>query len=243
MNLAMTKPNLHLAKKPGLILALILVLVAIAGWSSFSYYRTKRELAKLSTLEGQQQLAQQEIDTVLTALKKRMILPETEQPTLATVTDVEALKKDQPFFEKAQNGDKVIVYVGDKKAIIYRPSDDLIVNVGFIAVNDDNSQIAGVTDQQLLLTVEVRNGTQTSGLAQKVADGLKGEFSIQRVGDAQKKDYTKTIIVDIGRSSDRGAINALAQALNAEIVNTLPDGENPTQALTLVIVGEDKAAE
>lgn len=171
-----------------------------------------------------------------------MILPDKEKPTLATVTDVEALKKDQPFFEKAQNGDKVLVYVGDKKAIIYRPAEDLIVNVGFIAVNGDNSQLSGTT-QQSQLTIEVRNGTQTSGLGQKVADLLKSSYTVQKIGDAKKKDYSKTLVVDLGKTEDKEEINKLVQALNAEIVTIMPEGESSSQSDLIVLIGSDKSSQ
>ncbi len=238
----MFRPKIQLTKKSGFVLLIIVILIGVAGWSSYSYFQTKQELTKLSTVEGQQQLAQQEVDTLVTQLRKRMILPDKEKPTLATVTDVEALKKDQPFFEKAQNGDKVLVYVGDKKAIIYRPAEDLIVNVGFIAVNGDNSQLSGTT-QQSQLTIEVRNGTQTSGLGQKIADLLKSSYTVQKIGDAKKKDYSKTFVVDLGKIEDKDEINKLVQALNAEIVTTIPEGESSSQSDLIVLIGSDKSSQ
>jgi type II secretory pathway pseudopilin PulG len=238
----MARPKIQLTKKSGFVLFVILILVAIAGWSSYSYLQTKQELAKLSTAEGQQRLAQQEVDMVINQLKKRMILPDKERPTLATVTDVEVLKKNQPFFQKAQNGDKVLVYVGDKKAIIYRPSKDLIVNVGFIAVSGDDSQLSGTT-QQSKMTIEVRNGTQTSGLGQKVADAMKTLYTVQSITDAKKKDYAKTLVIDLGKLKNKDELTKLVQVLDAELVTTLPDGESSSKSDAIVLVGSDKSSE
>ncbi len=57
-----------------------------------------------------------------------MILPNGETPTIATVSDPEALK-DQVFFVDAQKGDKVLIYSNAKKAILYRPGDDKIITI------------------------------------------------------------------------------------------------------------------
>jgi hypothetical protein len=46
--------------------------------------------------------------------------------------------KDQPFFKNAKNGDKVLIYTNAKKAILYRPGEKRIIEVG--AVNINNQQ-------------------------------------------------------------------------------------------------------
>jgi hypothetical protein len=56
-----------------------------------------------------------------------MVLPD-EQPTLASVTDKSKLS-DQPFFQKAENGDKILIFVQSRKAILYRPSIKKIIDV------------------------------------------------------------------------------------------------------------------
>jgi len=58
---------------------------------------------------------------------KLMELPH-ETPTIATVTDVNKLE-DQPFFAKAQNGDKVLIFSAAQRAIIYRPSTNKVIDI------------------------------------------------------------------------------------------------------------------
>jgi len=83
--------------------------------------------------------AQAEVDTLVAQVGKLIALPTDEKPTVATVTD--ALKvKDQPFFQKAVNGDKVLIYQKAQKAILYRPSNNIIVEVGAVNINNQAVQ-------------------------------------------------------------------------------------------------------
>lgn len=69
----------------------------------------------------------------LNRVGKLMVLPEDETPTLATVTDAERLK-DQPFFAKAKNGDKVLIYPNNRLAILYDPESNKILAVGTVNI-------------------------------------------------------------------------------------------------------------
>lgn len=238
----MALPKVQFGKKTWLILIIVVVLIGVASWSSYSYWQAKKQISKLSTVEGQQQLAEQEVNTILAQIKKRMILPDDETPTVATVNDVETLKKDQPFFEKAQNGDKVIIYVKAKKAIVYRPQEDLIVNVGFLAV--DSTAKNTDKNEETSLTVEIRNGTQTAGLGQKIATTLGDSYQVQTVGDAVKKDYQETVVVNLSANSGSSNIlSALAKELKAEVTTSLPDGEKQSQANVVVFIGSDNVSQ
>ena len=67
---------------------------------------------------------------------KLILLPTNEIPTVATVTDASKLK-NQPFFKNASNGDKVLIYVKAKEAILYNPTRNLVITVGPV---DNSSQ-------------------------------------------------------------------------------------------------------
>lgn len=103
--------------------AVLLIALVIAGGMAVYFYL---QLAKLQ--QNPQALAQGEIQQVIEKVSRLIVLPEGETPTIATVTDLEKLK-DQPFFSKAQKGDRVLIYTNAKKAILYRPNADKIVEV------------------------------------------------------------------------------------------------------------------
>jgi hypothetical protein len=61
-----------------------------------------------------------------------------ETPTLATVQDADKLR-EQEFFKDAENGDKVLIFTEAKKAIIYRESDNRVINSGPIVLNSSGN--------------------------------------------------------------------------------------------------------
>lgn len=78
--------------------------------------------------------AQAEANALVAKVSKLMALPADETPTIATVTDA-SIVKDQPFFAQAQNGDKVLIYQKAGKAILYRESENKIIEVGAVNFN------------------------------------------------------------------------------------------------------------
>ncbi len=69
-----------------------------------------------------------EVKEIVERVGKIMILPEGEEPVIATVTNPETLK-DQAFFADAKVGYKVLIYSKAKKAILYDPESNKIVGV------------------------------------------------------------------------------------------------------------------
>lgn len=81
-------------------------------------------------------------------------VPNNEFPNVATVSDIDRLS-DQAFFEGAQKGDKVLIYTGNKKAYLYRPSTDTVIRSGSVEmVKEDTvesaSKSATATDAAVL---------------------------------------------------------------------------------------------
>lgn len=85
-------------------------------------------MQNVSLKENPQEAAKKETAEVMAKVGKLMVLPLGETPTLATVSDPEALK-DQVFFALAQKGDKVLIYSQSKKAILYSVELNKIIDV------------------------------------------------------------------------------------------------------------------
>jgi hypothetical protein len=114
-------PKLHLNVRFGsLPWLLVLIFVVLSGFMYIQYHDAKQKLQTNDVAKTNQQ--------TLAKLEKVIVLPAGQTPTFATVKDVTALKKQSNFFNGAQNGDKLIVYTKENKALLYRPSTNRIIN-------------------------------------------------------------------------------------------------------------------
>ena len=114
---------------------LVLLILALAiGASAFFYTKYRDSQNKLNNPEI---VAKAETQNLVEKVAQHVELPTGEQPTVATVSDVSKLS-DQTFFAGAKNGDKVLIYTNAKKAILYRPSEDKVIN--FAPLNTNNTQ-------------------------------------------------------------------------------------------------------
>jgi hypothetical protein len=103
---------------------LILVLLGGGGYYGYTYWQ-----ASQNSPDAQAAAAEEEKQAVLTQLKKLMILPEGD-PVLFKVSNEEVMRKQQAFFKDSKNDDILLVFQESGKAIIFRPSENKIVNSG-----------------------------------------------------------------------------------------------------------------
>ncbi len=113
-------PNLRRIKIIWTILTILLILaMLVAGYFFYQWWSIKNNSTEQTREES---LA------VIKAVERLLVLPKDEEPTIATVSDPEALK-GQAFFANAKKGDKVLIYAKAKKVILYDPAADKIVDV------------------------------------------------------------------------------------------------------------------
>ncbi len=117
-------------------LAILVLILAVT-----SVYLYKKTVASKITPE---QTAQLEAQSLALQVGKLMVLPTGELPTVATVSDPAALK-DQAFFVDAKKGDKVLIYSAAKKAILYDPILNKIVNIAPLNIGDTKTVTAPKT--------------------------------------------------------------------------------------------------
>lgn len=207
----------------GVVGLLILSLMA-TSYYFFSQYKKTQTLLNNPTMA-----AKEEVKEITAKLAKFIELPPKEEPIVVTVLDKNKLK-DQEFFKKAENGDKVIVYTTSKKAILYRPNTNKIIEVAPVNLGDVNQPIR----------IALYNGTTTEmttelekELTQKVTN-----IAVVSKESAKKTDYEKTLVIDLSGKRPELA-KQLADLLNGQ-VSTLPKDEVvPKDADLLTIIGAD----
>jgi hypothetical protein len=224
----------------------VVLLVVLGG---VTYYFVQYQYQQ-NLLLNPNKAAVEDTKKTLAMVSKFMVLPK-EQPTIATVVDKRQLS-NQPFFKDAENGDKVLIYLKEKEAIIYRPSTNKIIQVGPININQPQAQAqnqpqelgastapTSPTPTPKALTVALYNGSPIGGLtAQSEAVLLQAIPNMQVVAkqNAARNNYTKTVVVDVSGTRATDA-KAIAQLLKGS-VEQLPAGEFKPTADILVIVGQ-----
>jgi hypothetical protein len=131
----------------GIKLPLLLIVLLLIGAAAGTAYGITQKPEVLGLSSDPNAKAAAEVQSVIAEVSKLIDLPADEQPVLATVADVEKLK-EQPFFRKAVNGDKVLIYGSDRRAILYRPSEKRILEVGAININQASPTPAPVEGEE-----------------------------------------------------------------------------------------------
>lgn len=254
--------KIKFSKKIVAIIVIVLVFVGALGTAGYFYYQYK----KVTSADA----AKNEAAGYVAKISKFMVLPEDETPTLATVADKDKLSY-QAFFAKAQNGDKVLIYAKAQKAILYRPSTNMIIEavstISPIVNNAPASQEAQTAPEiqnttpatpaapaetpetqaqapetPKTATVAVYNGTSQKGVAKSIAGKLAVISGVNVIATGNSKGtYEKTTVIDL-TGNNSDLAQKIADAIGG-VVGTLPAGENNPSADILVIGGTDLNAQ
>ncbi len=225
----------------GVAAGAIILLALVPSLYFYSKYKSAQ-----SALKDPQANTEQETKNLVNAVGRLMELPSDEVPSIATVKDKTKLE-DQPFFNKSQNGDKILFYAQAKKAILYRPSVNKIIDVAPINITE-NTPDANVTptekqeEKKAEIRVAIFNGTQESGLAKKTESQLKelgAEFKVVQKADAKGSSYTENTIVDLSKKNEAAA-KKIQQHITGTVVATIPDAESLPDADILIILGKSE---
>ncbi len=111
-----------------IIVSIIVALLLILTTGTSLYFYNKYQKAQ-DSLKNPATGTNLEAETILQKVGKLIELPTGETPTIITITDIDKVK-NQPFFAKAKNGDKVIIYKQAQRAILYDPVENKVLEVG-----------------------------------------------------------------------------------------------------------------
>lgn len=211
------------------------LLVLIIGIGVFLYFKNPRFKDWFDNNPLAEAQADREAKVLGAEVSKLVALPTDESPTILTVTDVSKLK-DQDFYKNAKNGDKVLIFLKIKKAILYDPDIKKIKEIAPLNLSQEGSTV-----QPLQTNVAIRNGTDAAGLAQKAETEIQKAFSgITIVSkDQAKKSYDATLVIVINQQAKRVG-ESLAKYYDVSLGTFPPDEVVPSGADILVILGKDR---
>lgn len=136
------------AKKKQLILILGATVIALLAIFAIKTYTNLREARQeLQAIQNDPNAkAKEESKKIVDEVGKLVVLPQGEEPTVATVTDPTKLN-DQPFFANSLAGDKVLIYQDAQRAILYRPSENKVIEIA--PLNLDGAGVGGIAGEEI----------------------------------------------------------------------------------------------
>lgn len=121
------KRKFRLTKKNLIIGVIVLVLAAATGFLLW-------QNLQLRSPEGQKRATERANTRLVEEVSSKILLPDDQDPTIATITNVDELRKvNEAFYKEAQNGDKILFY--STRAVIYREGDGKIINVAPVTLD------------------------------------------------------------------------------------------------------------
>ena len=253
------EPENHsvLSRKYWLLLA-VGVVVLVGGFMVGKYFRQAanyRQFTGLQAVDAEVRSG----DGVLEKISRHIMLPIDENPLIGTIENAGALRRDQPFFAAVEDGDIVLVYQKNARAILYRPKHDILVNVGptilpTAAVTTSRAQNQDSAPRTPILTdtsstslpirevvrLDIRNGSHTNGLAAKLAKIIENEqkiFQVMSVSSAARNSFKGTTLVLVTPIHPK-QIDELKKKISiTSVVSQLPSGEKKSSADIVIILG------
>lgn len=194
----------------------ILVIALIGGLGAFGgiYYKKYTDLKDASP----EKLQQAQLEDTVEAVGKLYSLPKDEKPDIATVKDKEALKKQYPFFDQAENDDVVLIYKEAKLAILYRPSTNQLIKVGPVNIESG-------------LAIRTVGSAEARSAVEKLLTDNNLPFTS---GGSAKTAISGVTVVDLSGSNSEQA-KQLAAIVKGK-VGKLPAGEEKPDDVDLLIL-------
>lgn len=125
-----------------IILIVLVVLVVVLDTQRRSAQRELKNLTvRLEQLQGNNQANQEKAQQIVERVKLLMDIDTSVEPTVATIVDVKKLQERNPFYNKATNGDYLIVT--QTRAILYREATNKILDVVPVQIEAPSADTAG----------------------------------------------------------------------------------------------------
>lgn len=178
---------------------------------------------------------EREVQRLLLDVRTKAVLPSSEVPGLATVTDTTKLNKGG-VLAHAKNGDKVLLFYTAREAILYRPHESKVVAIGPIVIDASASQVKGTR-------ITIKNGSDSNEHYQTILAQLNDHYRLATITDAGKATrdtYPKTIVIDATKDGMKTEFISAIDELIGGQKGIVPIGESlPANTDIFIIVGKE----
>ena len=117
----------------------ILSVLLIGGGSGYLVFTRLSEedvLGQVDDPEYIEDIQQKQVEEILTELESILLINQEEEPTIATIMDVDELKtQNEEFYANAKEGDLLVIY--SDRAIIFRRAENRVINVAPVFIETD----------------------------------------------------------------------------------------------------------
>lgn len=112
---------------PVALIALVALVIILDGQRRQAQKELKSLSVKMEQLQGNSKENQERAREIVAKVKAHMEIDTSVEPTVATIIDVKKLQEKNAFYNKAKNGDFLIVT--PTRAILYDAAKDVIIDV------------------------------------------------------------------------------------------------------------------
>ncbi|PIR53825.1 hypothetical protein COU75_04015 [Candidatus Peregrinibacteria bacterium CG10_big_fil_rev_8_21_14_0_10_42_8] len=135
-----------MAKRSSLVVTMLVALLVLVGVLEVKRQTISAQLTNMTNvLEEYQSQGEEEnkalAETIINDVRKLIDIPEDVEPTVATIIDVDLLKAKNPFYNKASNGDHLIVT--PDRAILYSSARKVILDVAPVQLEPVKAEDGG----------------------------------------------------------------------------------------------------
>ncbi len=128
-----------------IVVALLALVFTIDAKRRAAEAQLKQLSMKVEQLTKSPQENVEEAKAIVDKVKKIFLIPDGVDPTVATIVKIEELRKQNPFYNKAKNGDHLVVtsdrgMCGGYNAILYDPVANRIIDVVPVQIQPTGQQ-------------------------------------------------------------------------------------------------------
>ncbi len=235
------------SKKKGRLVALAMFVSLLAIGTIFYFQNQSKQVSD-----------EKELEKLVKKVGRIMELP-NGIPTVATVTNKNKLD-DQPFFKRAENGDKILLYGDGGRAVLYRPSTGKIIDVTTVDIETENAAAQSgkdiakdrpqtsegvvlgeksVSENKEKPTIAIYNGAKDASVVASLENLISQaypEWNIRRSEKAAYDNYQGVLVIGFSDMAN-DILKNIAQTVGGTLMPSLPEGEISPDADVLVIVG------